>query len=156
MDSDAYPRSAVRRVSREASAPSPPERETNASRELGDRARWLQDDLSNERTRAARPLRDFADALAGHLPLNTEDRDALARVLGVPRSLAPRWLQDTVLLLRDAGPLLASRDGLLQLHDRLDAIGWAWADVPDTWSRSREEQVTRGWSTELDQRSTSP
>ena len=150
-DRGPFPRSAVRRLPRDseqgASAVTEPPK---VAAELGEAARSLHDALLQDpRSADVAHLREFAGALARSLPLSAADRQALARVLSVPESMALRWIQDAVMVLRDPEPLLESREGLILCAMRLDTLAWAWGDVPEAWPRAHEEQVARAWAAEL-------
>ena len=149
-DRGPFPRSGVRRVPRD-SEPRASQQDDAAkdAPRLGAEARALHEALLQDPPAAGDALKQLAGSVARALPLPITDRDALARVLGVPKSLTLRWIQDTVMILRDPAPLLVSREGVILLATRLDLIAWAWDDVPDSWPTPHEDQITRAWASEL-------
>lgn len=114
---------------------------------IGRRAADLRDGVVDGGELDAAALAGLADQMAISLPLAARERDLLARVLGVPARLALRWTQDTIGMLRSA------REHGVDMRvaaARLDALAWAWGDVPSDWSAADEQKVLRRWAAELE------
>jgi hypothetical protein len=117
--------------------------------EVAVRANGLVEQLARQTGNEEEALEKFANELSDLLPLDSEHKIPLSRVLNVPVSLCDPWIEDTAVLV-DAARDYVLDDAVLELLvDRLTVLSWAWGEPPQSWPDDIALAVREDWRDEL-------